>query len=163
MRSASKRNITNSSGQNNGSKLNNIDTNDVSFVSDSKLLKMSPKKSLSTEQSMASESLLMYVGDNNSRMKSKVPTGTAKNSRPGTGGKKPEETPPVRINFHSYILLNFILSYSNLFWFIFLFSTVSLTLLRSFNPSLSLLLTSFSFFTSYFFPIYSPVYHSLMY
>ena len=138
MRSASKRNITNSSGQNNGSKLNNIDTNDVSFVSDSKLLKMSPKKSLSTEQSMASESLLMYVGDNNSRMKSKVPTGTAKNSRPGTGGKKPEETPPVRINFHSYILLNFILSYSNLFWFIFLFSTVSLTLLRSFNPSLSL-------------------------
>ena len=87
----------NANKRNNAQNGQNIDENDVSFVSDSKLLPVDArKKSLSTEQSMASESLLMYVGDNNSRMKSKVPTGK---SRPSSGGTKPEKSAPVRTFF----------------------------------------------------------------
>ena len=90
-RSNSRKNTLNNRGSGNDQN----DDNDTSFVSDSKLLKIeddsqSQKRKNSVESSMASESLLMYVGDANSRAKSKVPS-----RRPLSGGTG-DGSPKVR-------------------------------------------------------------------
>ena len=64
-----------------------MEENDTSFISDSQLIRISDKKKLDTEMSMASESLLMYVGDGAQRLKNRFAKKASKD--------KADESPQV--------------------------------------------------------------------
>ena len=79
-----------------------MEENDVSFISDSQLIQINERKKLDTEMSMASESLLMYVGDGAQRLKERFAKKASKD--------KVEESPQVCValnNNHLHDIISF--------------------------------------------------------
>lgn len=67
-----------------------MEENDTSFISDSQLIRVNERKKLDTEMSMASESLLMYVGGGAQRLKERFAKKASKD--------KADESPQVCVH-----------------------------------------------------------------